>query len=309
MSMITNGDKLRGRVFNIQHYSVHDGPGIRTIVFLKGCPLSCAWCSNPESQKLQSELAYNVNKCIGLQECGRCYQVCPHGAIVRKDNNKISINRQRCQECFLCVPECPSKALHTFGDLKSIDEVLKVVEADGAFYARSGGGMTISGGEPFMQAEFTIELLKEAKRRRINTAIETSGYTDWATLKKACDYLNTILFDIKSMNDEKHVLFTNVSNKLILENFAQLCEEFPKLDILVRTPVIPGFNDSATDIIGIIDYIKDKPNVRYEILPYHPLGQPKYEYLDREYTLGGIKLNGETEQSLKEIVKNSFPSK
>jgi len=306
MSIIASGDKQGGRVFNIQNYSVHDGPGIRTIVFLKGCPLSCAWCSNPESQRIESDLAYNSNKCIGLQECGRCHKVCPHGAIIKTDNNNISINRQLCQECFLCVAECPSQALHTFGELKSIDEVLKVVEADGAFYARSGGGMTISGGEPLMQAEFTIPLLKEAKRRRINTAIETCGYTDWEILKTACQYLDNILFDIKSMDDEKHIRFTKVSNKVILNNFTQLCEEFPKMKILVRTPVIPGFNDTAADIMEIIDYIKDKPNVRYEILPYHPLGQAKYEYLDREYTLGGIKLDMETEQNLKEIIKRQF---
>ncbi|MBC8014422.1 MAG: glycyl-radical enzyme activating protein [Sporomusaceae bacterium] len=306
MSAIASVDKKRGRIFNIQHYSVHDGPGIRTIVFLKGCPLSCKWCSNPESQSSESELAYNSNKCIGLQECGRCFKVCPHEAIRKTDNNKINIDRERCQECFLCVAECPSKALHTFGELKSVDEVLKVVEADGMFYARSGGGMTISGGEPFTQAEFTIELLKEAKRRRINTAIETCGYTDWEILKKACAYLDTILFDIKSMDDDKHVMFTNVSNKLILNNFKQLYEGFPKLNILVRTPIVPGFNDSEEDIMAIIDYIKDMPNVRYEILPYHPLGQPKYEYLDKEYTLGGIKLDTETEQNLKEIVKNQF---
>jgi pyruvate formate lyase activating enzyme len=307
MSAIASADKKIGRIFNMQHYSVHDGPGIRTIVFLKGCPLSCSWCSNPESQLPQPELAYNVNKCIGLQECGRCLKVCHYGAIGKTENNKISIDRERCQKCFLCVPECPSKALHTFGELKSINEVLKVVEADGMFYARSGGGMTISGGEPFMQAEFTIELLKEAKRRRINTAIETSGYTDWAILKKACQYLDTILFDIKSMDDDKHVMFTKVSNKVILDNFKKLCEEFPRISILVRTPVIPGFNDSEEEIMAIINHIKDRPNVSYEILPYHPLGQPKYDYLGREYTLGGIKLDGQTENIVREIVKSQFP--
>ena len=295
------GNKKQGYIFNIQHYSVHDGPGIRTMVFLKGCPLQCMWCSNPESQKSHPELAFNIKKCIGLQECGRCVKVCPHEAIETRDNNLIHIKREKCQQCFRCVDECPSKALHIFGTLKSVDEILENVEADGAFYSRSGGGMTISGGEPFMQADFTIALLKEAKRRRINTAIETSGYTDWSILAQACEYLDTILFDIKCLDDQKHSEFTHVSNQMILNNFQKLCDHFPEINIVVRTPVIPGFNDSNESITAIVSYVKDKPNVRYEILPYHRLGQPKYEYLGREYSLVGVKLDIEKEKELRAL--------
>ncbi|MBP2628566.1 MAG: glycyl-radical enzyme activating protein family [Firmicutes bacterium] len=295
--------KKQGYIFNIQHYSVHDGPGIRTMVFLKGCPLQCQWCSNPESQKSHPELAYNIKKCIGLQECGRCVKACPHGAIQGLENNRITIVRENCQQCFRCATECPSKALHVFGVLKSVDEIIKIVEGDGAFYSRSGGGMTISGGEPFMQADFTIALLKEAKRRRINTAIETSGYVGWHILEEACKYLDTILFDIKSLDDQRHIEFTHVSNEIILNNFKKLYDDFPAITIIVRTPVIPGFNDSNEAITAIVNYVKDKPNVHYEILPYHRLGQPKYEYLGREYGLDGIKLDVEKEKNLRAIIK------
>lgn len=297
--------KTQGYIFNIQHYSLHDGPGIRTMVFLKGCPLQCRWCSNPESQKSHPELAYNKTKCIGLQECGRCVEACPHEAI-QIYNSRIHIVRENCRECLRCVDECPSKALYVFGMLKSVDGILKIVEADGAFHARSGGGLTLSGGEPFMQADFTIALLQEAKRRRINTAIETSGYTEWSILEKACKYLDTILFDIKSMNNDKHIEFTNVSNKIILNNFKKLCDKFPELSILVRTPVIPSFNDTVEDITDIVNHIKDKSNVDYEILPYHRLGEPKYDYLDRKYNLNGIKLEAEKEKCLHEAVKHAL---
>jgi pyruvate formate lyase activating enzyme len=292
-------NKKQGYIFNIQHYSVHDGPGIRTMVFLKGCPLECTWCSNPESQKSSPELAYNSKKCIGRQECGRCVQACPHAAIEELKNDKIQIVRGTCQQCFQCVDACPSQALHVFGMLKSVGDIIKIVEEDGAFYARSGGGMTISGGEPFMQAEFTIALLKEAKRRKINTAIETAGYVEWSILAKACEYLDTILFDIKTIDDHKHLQYTHVSNKIILDNFEKLCLHFPKINIIVRTPLIPGFNDSDEAIRAIAMYVQDRPNVHYEILPYHRLGQAKYEYLGREYTLAGAKLEREKEKDLR----------
>ncbi len=294
---------IQGYIFNIQHYSVHDGPGIRTMVFLKGCPLQCRWCSNPESQEKYPELAYNSKKCIGLHECGACIKACPHGAIQELENNKIHILRENCQQCFRCAGACPSTALHVFGMLKSVDEILKIVEADGAFYSRSGGGMTISGGEPFLQADFVIALLREAKRRKIDTAIETSGYTYWAIVKKACKYLDTILFDIKCIEDQKHIAFTQVSNQIILDNFKKICDYFPEISVIVRTPVIPGFNDTNEAILAIVNLVKDKPNVRYEILPYHRLGQPKYEYLGREYTLDGAKLDSEKEKSLRAIIK------
>lgn len=293
--------KNYGYVFNIQHYSVHDGPGIRTIVFLKGCPLRCQWCSNPESQLPHPELGYNANKCIGGSKCFRCAEVCAYGAIRQEENDKIAVDRQLCQECLLCTEVCPSKALEVFGKQTSINEIIQAVEKDSAFYARSGGGLTFSGGEPLMQAEFVAEVLKAARRRRINTTIETCGYAEWSDFARVCQHLNSLIMDIKSMNAEKHQEFTKSSNELILENFKKLCEEFPDLPILVRTPVIPGFNDSEEDIQEIAEFIKGRPNVRYELLPYHRLGQQKYTYLGKEYLLEGAKLDDAKFKRLKEI--------
>lgn len=296
--------KSSGYVFNIQHYSVHDGPGIRTIVFLKGCPLKCRWCSNPESQQYTPELAYNENKCIGVQDCSWCKKACQYGAITDAENGKIRIDREGCQKCFQCVAVCPSKSLHTFGKVMTVADVLKIVEADGIFYSRSGGGLTLSGGEPLTHGDFTLELIKEAKRRRIDATIETCGHADWLQLERIAPYLKTILFDIKSMNDSKHQEYTGVSNSLILENLVKLREGFPQLHILVRTPVIPGFNDTEEDINAIIDFIQDMTNVSYEILPYHRMGQQKYGYLSREYHMEDVKVSDETIKSLKEIAKS-----
>lgn len=298
--------KKYGYVFNIQHYSVHDGPGIRTIVFLKGCPLRCKWCSNPESQLQHPELGYNPNKCIGISKCLRCAEVCIYGAIKQDQDqkDKILIDRQLCQECLLCADACPSKALEVFGKQASIDEIIQAVEKDSPFYARSGGGLTFSGGEPLMQAEFITEVLKVARRRRINTTIETCGYADWSQFAMVCQHLNSLIMDIKCIDPEKHKRFTNVSNELILNNFRKLCEEFPVLPILVRTPVIPGFNDSEEDIQAIVDFIKGRPNVRYELLPYHRLGQQKYYYLGKEYPLDGVMLDDQVFNLLKEIANS-----
>jgi pyruvate formate lyase activating enzyme len=307
--MVTGFDKTKyGYVFNIQQFTVHDGPGIRTMVFLKGCPLRCQWCSNPESQKPLPELGYKKRKCIGTAECGRCIEACVTGAIKKDHENRIMIDRVLCTDCLTCAGVCPSRALNAFGNRMSIDQVLKAVEDAGIFHSRSGGGMTLSGGEPFAQAEFSLELLKEAKKRRMNTAMETSGYTAWENLEGACRHLNTILFDIKSMHDRKHKEFTGVSNRFILENFEKMCTGFPNLSILVRTAIVPGFNDTEEDLFAIVDFIKGIPNVSFEPLAYHRFGQPKYEYLGRTYLLSEIKadegkINVLKENSLRRFFK------
>ena len=309
--MIQGFDKKKqGYVFNIQQFTVHDGPGIRTMVFLKGCPLRCRWCSNPESQKAQPELGYNSHKCIGIAECMHCIEACVAGAIKQDTENRIVIDRELCTDCLACAGVCPSRALNAFGNLMSIDQVLKVVEDEGVFHSRSGGGITLSGGEPLMQAEFSLGLLKEAKRRRMNTAMETSGYTAWENMEGACRHLNTLLFDIKSMDDRKHTEFTGVSNGPILENFERIGREFPDLSIWVRTAIVPGFNDTEEEVFAIVDFIKARPNVRFEPLIYHRFGQPKYGYLGRKYLLAGIaadetKLKALKEHSLKRF--SGFP--
>lgn len=300
---MTASCKKTGTVFNIQQFSVHDGPGIRTIVFLKGCPLRCQWCSNPESQQCHPELALNIHKCIGISQCGHCLEACPYQAISANEEDQPVINRTVCKTCFRCVEACPTTACSVFGKLKTADEVLKVVDQDGAFYARSGGGITLSGGEPLLQADFALEILKEAKRRRINTAIETSGYAPWADLARCCPYLDTLIYDIKCISEEKHKKHTGQSNKVILANYKKLAQEFAHLPILVRTPVIPSFNDTPEDIQAILDFIKKRRNLQYELLSYHRLGQPKYTYLGHEYSLGSITLDDKKMHKLQELVQ------
>ena len=291
-----------GFVFNIQNYSVHDGPGIRTVVFLKGCTLSCRWCSNPESQSFEPQLAYSKNKCISLSECVRCAEICTAGALRQGDDDKVFINWDTCTNCLACVDVCPAGALIAYGKKMTVKEVIDQVEKDANFYARSGGGLTLSGGEPLAQAKFALALLKEAKRRYIRTAIETCGNVSTNTLLEACQYIKIMMMDIKSLNSAKHKEFTNLGNELILENFKAVRKAFPKLPIRVRTPVIPGFNDTPEDIQEIVDFLKDY-DVDYELLAYHRLGTQKYTNLGLDYPLGDIALNNDKFLELLEISK------
>ena len=280
-----------GVVFSVQKYSVHDGDGIRTLVFFKGCALRCRFCSNPESQNAQPELVFNASKCLSLDVCKECLNVCKDGALIQGDSGQLVIDRSSCSGCFDCVEACPSEALSVYGRTVSVDDVLATVEQDGVFYARSGGGMTLSGGEPMRQPEFAEALLREAKRRRIDTAMETCGCCDWEPLAQACQLLDRLLFDIKHLDPVQHRTFTGASNDRILANFDRLCDAFPDLPKKVRTPVIPGFNDREQDIRAIADYLRGRPNVTFELLPYHRMGQPKYTYLGRDYPLGDAKLS------------------
>ena len=298
--------KQSGIVFNIQKYSVHDGPGIRTVVFLSGCPLHCKWCSNPESQQTTPQLAYNRSKCLTVDQCIRCMEVCSAGAIHTDDENRAKINRETCTNCLLCADVCPTQALKVYGETKTVDEVVTAVEQDGIFYSRSGGGMTLSGGEPMHQPRFAIAVLKEARRRRINTAMETCGYCDTEDLLIAGEYLNSLLFDIKVMDPEIHKSFTGVSNRRILRNLEAVREAWPRLPILVRTPVIPGVNDSPGAIRAILDFITGSDNTTYEMLPYHRMGTPKYAYLGSTCPMEEVKLDEAVMQTLTDMLHNEY---
>ncbi len=298
--------KQTGIVFNIQKYSVHDGPGIRTVVFLKGCPLHCRWCSNPESQKPGPELVYNANKCLTLEHCVRCLEVCTAGAIRSGAGERVEIDRQVCNECLLCAKACPSQALNVYGETMTVEQVIGTVEEDSVFYSRSGGGLTLGGGEPMHQAGFSAALLKEAKRRRIDTAMETCGFCGWEDLESACGLLDTLLYDVKSMDPEKHRAFTGVSNELILENLGRVRERFPELPVWVRTPIVPGFNDRVEDIRPILEHIQGMANIRFEALDYHRMGKPKYEYLGREFPMGDRKLGEENIRKIRALIRSDF---
>lgn len=291
-----------GIVFNVQKFSVHDGEGIRTLVFLKGCPLHCPWCSNPESQRREPERAYNSSRCLTAAVCGRCAKACPTGA-VSVVNGMIRFDRAKCTGCDGCVRACPSGAQTVYGETMSVDDVLKRVEEDGVFYSRSGGGLTLSGGEALVQPDFALALLREARRRHIHTTIETCGHYPTEVIDEACRSLDALIFDVKCLDSERHKKFTGVGNELILKNINHVFEHFPNLPVLIRTPVIPGFNDTEEDILRIREMIPKNPNVRYEALTYHRLGQPKYGYLGRRYELEGVKADDAFMKRLNAMLK------
>lgn len=280
----------RGLVFNIQKFSLHDGAGIRTLVFLKGCPLSCRWCANPEGISPSVELAFDPAKCIGTNECRRCLEACPSGAVrPSAHNSRVEIDRTRCDACGLCADACPSRALERVGRWMTVEEVLREVEEDSGFYARSGGGLTLSGGEPLLQAAFSVEVLRAARDRGIHTALETSGSCPWEDLEAACSLADEIFFDVKARDSTRHREGTGVPNERILENLRRLCARLPDRPIQVRTPVIPGYNDTPAEIRAIAELLQSLPRpVTYELLPFHRFGEPKYARLGKPCPLGGL---------------------
>lgn len=272
-----------GVVVDIQHFSTHDGPGIRTTVFLKGCSLRCAWCCNPETIADAPELAYKPELCIGEAECGRCLPVCPENALQAQGSERhVRVDWDRCRNCGRCIEVCPAKALSNHGRTMSVEEVLAEVERDGAFYRESGGGLTLSGGECLKQPAFSAALLAEARRRGLNTAIETAGYVPWSAMARVLPHVDTVLHDYKLADDDAHRRWTGAGNARIVENYRRAYREFPATRFIARMPLIPGANDDEACIDAVIDLIAPHPNVvELEILPYHGYGDSKYAFLGR----------------------------
>lgn len=275
------------------------------LFFLKGCPLHCRWCSNPESQHRKPELAWNAGRCLGLAKCGHCYKTCTKGAITPTEDGAPHVNRELCGDCErLCADACPAQGMIVYGKKRTAKDVLDTVEQDMAFYARSGGGMTLSGGEPLAQKDFATALLRQARKRRMKTAIETCGMVPEDNIRSAAPYLNSALFDIKHIDSAIHKEATGAENGPILRNFQILSEEFPKIPVLARTPIIPGFNDDKEVIAQIADFLKPFPNVRYEMLPYHRLGTQKYQFLSRKPPMGEVVLDKSILPSLLETARS-----
>ena len=268
----------KGTVFNIQSYSIHDGPGIRSTVFLKGCPLNCLWCQNPESKHTVPELMFYRDKCTG---CGTCFSVCPHGAISFMPGEKPKTDRESCVSCGLCCQKCPAEARDIAGKIMTVEEALKEVEKDKLFMDGSGGGMTISGGEPLMQPEFTAELFAAAQEAGIHTAIETCNFAGREAVDRVYAHVDLAICDIKHMDSVKHKELTGVPNEVILENIKYIRNVLNK-PMNIRTPVVPGFNGDLENITETAKFIHQHlgEDVVYSLLPYHRLGESKSQSLE-----------------------------
>lgn len=261
-----------GNIFQIQRWSVHDGEGIRSTVFLKGCPLRCKWCANPESWNGEPEVLFFRERCTG---CGHCVEACPSAAVSLGADNKCDFDREKCVGCGKCCEVCPSGARKMAGTAATVDDVLKVIKRDAIFYRESGGGVTFSGGEPFAQPEFLRQLVSACKRLGVDTAVETCGQFSWKQVADIVELLDCVFVDIKHMDDAVHKALTRVGNRKILENIKLISQANP--NTIVRVPLIEGVNTSEQNIREMCEFLRRDTRVdAVELLPYHDIGTSKY---------------------------------
>lgn len=270
-------------LFNIQKFSIHDGPGIRTTVFFKGCPFSCHWCSNPESQIGKIQIIWDSTKC---SSCKKCVKVCPEGAI-SEVKDCIIIDSERCKGWQECLKGCPTNSFQVEGEFRRVDEIVSEVLKDIDFYEESDGGVTLTGGEVLQQADVAIEILKELKKHNIHRAAETTGFATSKVFERFLEHIDLVLFDLKHYDSVKHKEGTGVDNKIILENMKITVKKGKK--IIVRIPVIPNFNDSLQDAERFSMLLISIGIKEVNLLPFHQFGQKKYDLLGMEYKMNDVK--------------------
>lgn len=272
-----------GTIINIQKYSIHDGPGIRTTVFFKGCPLNCWWCHNPESQNPTPEIMFFQEKCTG---CVICLKRCPQNAIELIEGYPVT-SQNKCTLCGKCSDFCPSSAREIVGKEITVKDLTREIIKDEIFYEESNGGVTFSGGEPLMHTDYLNDILKICKDKNIHTTIDTCGYVDFENFEKIIDNVDLFLFDIKHMDNEKHLEYTGVSNLVILENLKKLSQKGSNIHI--RMPIIAGINDDDKNINVAVDFISKLNIIQVDLLPYHKMGMDKYRRLNMDYKLSGLE--------------------
>ncbi|GHT79706.1 glycyl-radical enzyme activating protein [Actinomycetota bacterium] len=307
--------ELTGRTYDIQGFSVQDGPGIRTTVFLKGCPLRCPWCHSPESQEFYPQLSWIAMRCIGTEICGKCIKACPKAAIRLGDTSiqaasqteiqLVSVYRSLCDNCGECAKVCFPQALFISGEDQTVDALVERVSRDIPFYNNSGGGVTLSGGEPLCQKEFAVAFLRALKEKGIHTALDTTGYVSEDAIDSILPYTDLFLYDLKHMSSHDHQVVIGVPNEKILSNAIKIAEAGGKMQI--RIPLIPNFNDSAENIKATAEFCQrlgDALTV-IQILPYHALGVMKYQRLDdQKQVLEATPHSDEQVAQVKELLEN-----
>ncbi|MBC7363085.1 MAG: glycyl-radical enzyme activating protein [Candidatus Aminicenantes bacterium] len=289
---------MKGTFFDLKRYAVHDGPGIRVTVFFKGCPLHCLWCHNPEGISPEKELMLLPSRCA---RCGDCLRACRHGVLSQEPDGEVVADHSRCTLCGDCIKACARDAIQIVGWEATIAEIVTEIEKDRSFFDQSGGGVTLTGGEPLLQAEFTEALIDELKLRGVHVALDTSGYAPEETFLRVAGKSDLVLFDLKLMDEGKHKKFTGVSNQLILHNF-RVFDSKTQVPVWARFPLIPGVNDDGENLEEMADFLASLKNVKLiNILPYHKGGVEKFRRLGRENEF--VVFNSPTEENINGVVK------